>query len=181
MFKNQRQGNPLYILHKGNTPFCEVGSIVSVSPPRPENPNFNMYGPQAKIVVDIKAKIGEDNVSFSNVLSDVTITDYPTTNGEKLVVSCDLGALNTEINAMMQQSRQALDSIDYHKSVIEGCEKMLVILNPEFAREKERESEIANMRNEMSDLKEANARLVAMMEQLVGSVNGNNNNNKKTE
>ena len=76
---------------------------------------------------------------------------------------------------MMQQSRQALDSIDYHKSVIEGCEKMLVILNPEFAREKERESEIANMRNEMSDLKEANARLVAMMEQLVGSVNGNNN------
>ena len=137
MFKNQRQGNPLYILHKGNTPFCEVGSIVSVSPPRPENPNFNMYGPQAKIVVDIKAKVGEDNVSFSNVLSDVTITDYPTTNGEKLVVSCDLGALNTEINAMMQQSRQAL--------------------------------------------KEANARLVAMMEQLVGSVNGNNNKNKKTE
>ena len=58
---------------------------------------------------------------------------------------------------------------------------MLVILNPEFAREKERESEIANMRNEMSDLKEANARLVAMMEQLVGSVNGNNNKNKKTE
>ena len=58
---------------------------------------------------------------------------------------------------------------------------MLVILNPDFAREKERESEIANMRNEMSDLKEANARLVAMMEQLVGSVNGNNNNNKKTE
>ena len=38
-----------------------------------------MYGPQAKIVVDIKAKVGEDNVSFSNVLSDVTITDYPTT------------------------------------------------------------------------------------------------------
>lgn len=140
-----------------------------------------MYGPQAKIVVDIKAKVGEDNVSFSNVLSDVTITDYPTTNGEKLVVSCDLGALNTEINAMMQQSRQVLDSIDYHKSVIEGCEKMLVILNPEFAREKERESEIANMRNEMSDLKEANARLVSMMEQLVGSVNGNNNKNKKTE
>lgn len=118
MFKNQRQGNPLYILHKGNTPFCEVGSIVSVSPPRPENPNFNMYGPQAKIVVDIKAKVGEDNVSFSNVLSDVTITDYPTTNGEKLVVSCDLGALNTEINAMMQQSRQALDSIDYQLSLI---------------------------------------------------------------
>ena len=62
MFKNQRQGNPLYILHKGNTPFCEVGSIVSVSPPRPENPNFNMYGPQAKIVVDIKAKVGEEIV-----------------------------------------------------------------------------------------------------------------------
>lgn len=35
--------------------------------------------------------------------------------------------------------------------------------------------------NIISDLKEANARLVAMMEQLVGSVNGNNNKNKKTE
>ena len=110
MFKNQRQGNPLYILHKGNTPFCEVGSIVSVSPPRPENPNFNMYGPQAKIVVDIKAKVGEDNVSFSNVLSDVTITDYPTTNGEKLVVSCDLGALNTETYS--RKLRELIEEFD---------------------------------------------------------------------
>lgn len=181
MFKNQRQGNPFYILHKGINPFCEIGSVVSVSAPRPKNPNFNMYPQQPpEMVVDLKIKVGEDNVSFAEVLSDVSITDYPTSNGEKLVLSCDLGSLNTEINSMRQQSKQALDSVDYHKSVIDGCEKMLVVLNPDFAREKERESEMASMKSEMSELKEANARLVSMMEQLLGA-NGSNNKNKKTE
>lgn len=182
MFKNQRQGNPFYILHKGSNPFCEIGNIVSVSAPRPKNPNFNMYPQQPpEMVVDLKVKVGEDNVSFAEVLSDVSITDYPTSNGEKLVLSCDLSSLNTEISSMRQQSKQALDSVDYHKSVIDGCEKMMVLLNPEFAREKERESEMANMKSEMSEMKEANARLVAMVEKLVGSLNGNSNNNKKTE
>lgn len=174
MFKNQRQGNPFYILHKGNEPFCEIGSVISVSPPRPKNPNYNMFPQQPEMVVDLKVKVGEDNVSFSAVAADVAITDYPTSNGEKLVLSCDLTSLNTEINAMQQQSKLALDSIDYHKSVLAGCDAMLVMLNPEFARNKERESEMATMKQEMSELKQTNARLLEMMESYLGKQQSTN-------
>lgn len=178
MFKNQRQGNLFYILHKGNDPYCEIGSIVSVSAPRPKNPNYNMYPQQPEMVVDLKVKVGDDNVSFSGVSADVPISDYPTTNGEKLVLSCDLTALNTEINAMQQQSKLALESIDYHKSVLAGCEKMLVQINPQFARDKERESEMTNIKQEMNELRETNSRLLSMMESYFGKQQSTNN--KKT-
>lgn len=170
MFKNQRQGNPFYILHKGDNPYCEIGNVLSVSAPRPKNPNpqYNMFPPQLEMVVDIKIKVGEDNVNFSGVAAEVAITDYPAANGEKLVLSCDLNAINTEINSMQQQSKQALDSIEYHKSVLSSCEKMLVLLNPQFAKEKERENEMASMKSEMSELRETNAKLLSMMENFLG-------------
>lgn len=89
-------------------------------------------------------------------------------------MSCDLTSLNTEINAMQQQSKLALDSIDYHKSVLAGCDAMLVMLNPEFARNKERESEMATMKQEMSELKQTNARLLEMMESYLGKQQSTN-------
>lgn len=168
MFKNQRQGNPFYILHKGEKPYCEVGQVMTVSQPRPKTPNYGMYPQPQDMVVDIKVKVGEDNVSFSAVSSDVVITDYPTQNGDKLVLSCDLNALNTEVNAMTQQSQQVLDSIEYNKSVIEGCNQIMLALNPQFAKEQERDQELNSVKEEVRELKETNAQLLKMMEKFLG-------------
>lgn len=168
MFKNQRQGNPFYILHKGEKPFCEVGQIVSVSPVRPKTTNFGMYPQPQDMVVDIKAKVGEDNVSFSAVASDLLITDYLTQNGEKLVLSCDLSSMNNEVNSMMSHSKQILDSIEYNKSVIDGCNSILLLLNPQFAKEQERDQELISVKEEVKTLKETNARLLEMMEKFFG-------------
>lgn len=168
MFKNQRQGNPFYILHKGEKPFCEVGQVISVSPVRAKTANFGMYPQPTDMVVDIKAKVGEDNVSFSAVASDLLITDYPTQNGEKLVLSCDLNSINNEVNSMMQQSKQILESIEYNKSVIEGCNSILLLLNPQFAKEQERDQELTSVKEEVKELKETNARLLQMMEKFFG-------------
>lgn len=188
MFKNLRQGQSLYILHKDDNTlhketelFHEVATIISVENLRAKSPMPGMipYMPQ-EMLVDIKAKSGNDNLFLPEVPADLVITDYKPSNGEKLVLSCDLSAFNSEIDSIKQRSRQELDRTDYNVSVIDRCEKMQVVLNPEFAREKERASEMANMKIEMSELKEANARLVSMMEQLLGAKD-NNNKNKKTE
>nr|DAD76074.1 MAG TPA: hypothetical protein [Podoviridae sp. ctIi96] len=189
MFKNLRQGQSLYILHKDDNTlhketelYHEVATIISVENLRAKSPMPGMipYMPQ-EMLVDIKAKSGNDNLFLPEVPADLVITDYKPNNGEKLVLSCDLAAFNSEIDSIKQQSKQELDRTDYNISIIDRCEKIQVVLNPEFAREKERESEMANMKSEMSEMKEANARLVAMVEKLVGSLNGNSNNNKKTE
>ncbi|WP_302994167.1 hypothetical protein [Parabacteroides goldsteinii] len=175
MFKNLRQGQSLYILHKEDKLYHEVATITSVDNLRAKAPMTGMlpYGAQ-EMLVDIKAKIGSDNLTLPAIPADVVITDYKPNNGEKLVLSCDLAAFNSEINSIMQQSKQELARTEYNNSVIEGCEKMLVALNPEFAREKERESEMSNMKNEMSQLKETNEKLMSMMKELLDKQSSNN-------
>ena len=175
MFKNLRQGQSLYILHKENKLYHEVATIVSVENLRAKSPIPGMIPyVQQEMLVDIKAKIGSDNLTLPAVPADLIITDYKPSNGEKLVLSCDLATFNSEINSIMQQSKQEIDRTDYNKSVIDGCEKMLVALNPEFAREKERESEMVNMRNEMLELKDTNAQLMSMMKELLDKQSTNN-------
>lgn len=175
MFKNLRQGQSLYILHKENKLYHEIATIVSVDNLRAKSPIPGMIPyAQQEMLVDIKAKIGSDNLTLPAVPADLIITDYKPSNGEKLVLSCDLATFNSEINSIMQQSKQELARTDHNKSVIEGCEKMLVVLNPEFAREKERESEMANMRNEMSELKGTNEKLMSMMKELLDKQSTNN-------
>lgn len=175
MFKNLRQGQSLYILHKEDKLYHEVATIVSVDNLRAKAPIPGMMPyVQQEMLVDIKAKIGSDNLTLPAVPADLVITDYKPSNGEKLVLSCDLTAFNSEINSIMQQSKQEIARTNYNNLVIEGCEKMLVALNPEFAREKERESEMANMRNEMSELKDTNEKLMSMMKELLDKQSSNN-------
>lgn len=175
MFKNLRQGQALYILHKEDKLYHEVATIISVDNLRAKSPMPGMlpYG-QQEMLVDIKAKIGSDNLTLPAIPADVVITDYKPNNGEKLVLSCDLAAFNSEINSIMQQSQQEIARTEYNNSVIEGCEKMLVALNPEFAREKERESEMVHMKNEMSQLKDSNDKLMSMMKELLEKQSSNN-------
>lgn len=175
MFKNLRQGQSLYILHKEDKLYHEVATIISVDNLRAKSPMPGMipYG-QQEMLVDIKAKIGSDNINLPAIPADVVITDYKPNNGEKLVLSCDLAAFNSEINSIMQQSKQEIARTEYNNSVIEGCEKMLVALNPEFAREKERESEMVSMKNEMSQLKDTNEKLMSMMKELLDKQSSNN-------
>ena len=50
-----------------------------------------------------------------------------------IVVSCSRDAMNNEVASMKQKSIDIINSMDFHNSVIAGCDKMLTLLNPEFA------------------------------------------------
>lgn len=169
MFKNLRQGQSIYILHKEDKEnkedkmYYEVATVVSVDNLRPKVPGMNPYAPQ-EMVVDIKAKIGKDNLNIPSVPADLVITDYKPSNGEKLVLSSGLAAFNSEIDSIKQRSRQELDRTDYNVSVIDICEKMQIQLNPQFAKDKERDEEMSGMKQELSSLRETNEKLMAMMQ-----------------
>lgn len=163
MFKNLRQGQSIYILHKEDKMFYEVAIISSVENLRPKVPGMTPYVPQ-EMVVDIKAKIGSDNINILSVPADLLVTDYKPNNGEKLVLACDLNSFNTEINSMLQNSQAVLASVDKHKSIVDACELMLTQLNPQFAKEKERDEEMTGMKQEISSLRETNEKLMAMMQ-----------------
>lgn len=69
MFQNLRVNNQLYILHKEAKHFIEIGSVVSVSAPKPKYPMPAPMGqiPQMEMVVDVVANINGQNTTFQNL------------------------------------------------------------------------------------------------------------------
>lgn len=103
MFQNLRVNNQLYILHKEAKHFIEIGSVVSVSAPKPKYPMPAPMGqiPQMEMVVDVVANINGQNTTFQNLPSGSDIADFGQ-NGN-LVVSCSRDAMNNEISMIKQK------------------------------------------------------------------------------
>lgn len=160
MFSALRQGATLYILDKSKDPQIKTGYIENISVPRPMYKTFNpavSFGTNMQTVVDIMARIGEEKVTFEGVPSTLTIHS----NGDT-VISESREAMISEVDAMLQNSKSIIDSIDKHKSNVVACEKILKELNPVYARESERDQaidsltdKVNNMQNEFGSIKEA--------------------------
>ena len=143
-FSNLRSSNLLYILHKDNTPKIEIGKVTNVSPPIPK------YGGQFnEMVVDITADVNGSTLNFQKVPAMLNITDI----GNGSVLSCNKEVINDEVRAFKQRSEDVLDSLEYHRNVIAGCDSIIKVLNPEIAEKEERERETQAIKNELADLK----------------------------
>lgn len=180
MFQNLRQGQPFYILHKDENPHCEIGSVVTVSSPVPKFPNNFQYPNQQETVVDVKVRVGESTFDFQKLPANLTIADFSSI-GNNVVVSTSKDAINAEVEAMQQLSKDALAKTDYHNTVIEACDVMLKQLNPQFAKEKQQEEEIGRLKNEISDLKSSISDLVGLMKQNLSSSQSTQVKNPKNE
>lgn len=56
----------------------------------------------------------------------------------------------SEVDAMMQRSKDVLNSIDNHKKIITACESILKELNPVYAREQERDDAVVELTNKVN-------------------------------
>lgn len=152
MFQSLRQANPFFILYKGENPRCEIGSVVSVSNPAPKFQNqFNAYQPNQEMVVDVKVKVGESTYTYNQLPANLAVADL-NQEGVSVTVSSNRDALNSEVEAMLQRSREIVDSVDHHRMVIASCEDMLKELNPKFAKEKAMEENITQLNDKVGGL-----------------------------
>lgn len=95
MFQNLRANNQLFILHKEAKHYVEIGSVVSVSAPKPKYPMTQPFpSPQIEMVVDVVASINGQNTTFQNLPAGGDIADFGQ-NGN-IVVSCSRDAMNNE-------------------------------------------------------------------------------------
>lgn len=160
MFQNLRVNSPVYILHKDSNPYIEQGNVVSVSMPKPKYPSpaqFTQY-PQMEMVVDLVVNIGGQSTNLQGLPAGSDIADFGQ-NGN-IVISCTRDAMNAEISSMRQRSLDIVNSEDYHRGVIAGCDEMLKALNPEFAEKQRQEQEISELKRQMSELLEMNRSLM---------------------
>ena len=154
MFSTLRQNNPIYVLDKKDSPVLKKGIIETVSPQRSRTGSF--YGQPMDMIVDIRVNIDGTSQEFKNIPANLSIA-----NDGNIVISETKEAMSTEVDSMLSISKQILESVDYHKDVIEKCEQILKDLNPQFAKDKFQEekinsleSRIGGVENTLGDIKD---------------------------
>ena len=143
MFSALRQGAPLYILNKGEKPELKIGYVESVTQPRPRYATYNptvSFGTNMEQIVDVAVKVGTDKLEYSGVPANASIHEY-----NKIVISESREAMISEVDGMLQSSKNIVDNVDYHQGIIKTCEDILKQLNPAYAKEQERDSAIEDL------------------------------------
>ena len=108
-------------------------------------------------VVDITAKIEGKKQEFKNLPSNASIANFEVNN---FIVADSREAMIAQVDSMLQNSKQIIDSVEKHKTIISDCDKILKQLNPNFAKELDRDNAIASlaervnvMQTEFGDIK----------------------------
>ena len=142
MFSALRQGSVVYILEKGENPVLKVGQVVSITQPNYSS-NFLMNGS----TIDINVKVNNQNMDFKNVPSSQSVANY-----NNAVITETKELMSNEVDNMLQSSRSIVDSVAYHNNIITSCDSILKELHPRFAKEKERDEDINNLKDKMEGI-----------------------------
>ena len=154
MFSALRQGSVVYILEKGENPVLKVGQVVSITQPNYSS-NFLMNGS----TIDINVKVNNQNMDFKNVPASQSVVNY-----NNAVITETKELMSNEVDNMLQSSRSIVDSVAYHNNIITSCESILKELNPRFAKEKERDEDINNLKDKMGGIESKMDKILILLQ-----------------
>lgn len=146
MFSNLSPNSILYVLDVRSTPKILSGPVERVSLPRPK---YNTFNPNMEMVVDLFATINGERREFKGVPNG-SIANF---GDNAFVLAESREALNSYINAMLQNSQSIINSIDKHKKLIADYEEALQELNPSLKADKEKDKAIQSLQDQLSELK----------------------------
>ena len=154
MFSALRQGSVVYILEKGENPVLKVGQVVSITQPSYSS-NFLMNGS----TIDINVKVNNQNMDVKNVPSSQSVANY-----NNAIITETKELMSNEVDNMLQSSRSIVDSAAYHNNIITSCERILKELNPRFAKEKERDEDINNLKDKMGGIESKMDKILSLLQ-----------------
>lgn len=147
MFSNLSQNSILYVLDINGSPKVLSGPIEKISMPRPK---YNSFNPNMEMVVDITATVNGERREFKGVPNG-SIADF---GNDSFVLAESRDALNSYINAMLQNSRGILNSVEKHEKLISNYEEALQELNPSLKADREKDRAIQTLQDQVSELKQ---------------------------
>ena len=141
-FSSLGQGSPLYILRQGEKPTLDVGTVKAKTQPHVKFPTSTpnlMTGLQPQQVIDITVTLNGKDETYNDIPVGVEIAakGNVTFSGSR--------------EAMLQTSKKAIEQVPYHKSVIAESEKMLEVLNPQYAENKKQARTISDLERRQAD------------------------------
>ncbi len=145
MFSQLRQGSQVWILDKsGKTPELKTGQVTNIPNvvPTYNTQNPAMTGFQPDMVVDVTVKTDTKEYELKQLHANLQIEAR---DDIKAVISDSQESMLQEVEAMSAQSKQIVDSQDYHKEVLNKCEQWRRMLNPRYEKEQKRDEQIESL------------------------------------
>lgn len=161
MFSALRSGSTIYILDKNENLQLKTGTVESVSVVRPMYKTYNptvSFGTNMQTVVDISVKVDDQRIQFECVPSNLSVHS----NGN-ITISENREAMIQEVDSMLQNSKNILQSIDKNKEIISQCENILKELNPVYAKEQERDDAISGLTEQVNSMQGVLSRLEELL------------------
>ena len=143
MFSALNQGSLVYILDKTNGVKFKIGEIVGTTVPQ-----FAIDG--SGMVMKLSVKINGNVAEYNNVPSAATIVSY---NNGKFIIAETKQSIQSEVESTLHNANYIIEHIEDYKSQITQCEDVLKELNPQYAKDKARDEEIANIKSEVAGMK----------------------------
>ena len=166
MFQSVRPNSQIFILHRGDTPNIEMGVVTNQPMARPKYQLPATFGQPQEMVVDLVVKINDRTVNYNSLPAQSDIADS-SSNGENLVISDSRDAMNAEILNLKQKSTDIINSVEFHKSLLEQYDKIIAQLNPEFAEKQEQRQELDTLRAQMAEMSRSISALMETNKQLI--------------
>ena len=133
MFSALSQGSSIYMLDKTSSPKFVIGEVIGVTQPKY---SFN------QATVDLKVKVDDTIQEFNNLPSINSMVTY---NNGKLLISETKQGIQNEVETILTNSRNIIENIENYKQNIKDCENILKQLNPQYAKDKERDDRLYNL------------------------------------
>lgn len=130
-------------------PSLAIGQVESVSVPQPRiSMGYPYMNNGTDMTIDLKVKVGNDSLGFQKVPTNISTASFGN------VVICDNREDTlTAVDNFYQNSKRILGETAYHESVMEACDEMFTTLNPAYAKDKERDNDIATLKGEVSEVR----------------------------
>ena len=143
MFSALNPGSLVYILDKTDGVKFKIGEIVGTTVPQ-----FAVDG--SGMVMKLSIKINGNVAEYNNVPSAATIVSY---NNGKFIIAETKQSIQSEVESTLHNANYIVEHIDDYKNQITQCEEVLKELNPQYAKDKVRDEEIANIKSEVAGMK----------------------------
>lgn len=161
-FQNLRQGSQVFILHKGMNPYCEVGTVEQI----PSTQMMSYYPNLPMMPLEITVRVGETLIPYRQIpptAESAKVTSR--TTGEEVCVGCSKEAISAEVEMLMRESVDAINSVPMHEQRIETLKKIHDQLNPEKVKEAKQVEEINSLKGQVADLGKMVAELTAQLKE----------------
>lgn len=164
MFSALRQGNIVYLLDKSNGLTLKSGQVIT-------NSGANlMYAATPQTVINLTIDVAGEHKEFNNIPAMQSSVNY--NNGNLILIDNKELAI-TEVENIVSSSKHILENTSYYEKMVTDGEEVLKILNPQFAKDKARDEEIAQLKDKVGGMENKLDTIIGLL--------GKSENNNKTE